>query len=88
VEHYGAIAILEESHEGKGLNLAYVSKESQARGRLFIANKGPHTRSLAHFHGLGQQANPHVRNKANALYYIPIWRTWFACRDCASSLER
>jgi len=82
VEHYGADRqFLEDiGMEGKGLECSqYVSKESLAQqGGYFIANKGPqHDEAWLIFMDMVNKQIPTFEDKANALYYFPIWRTWF-----------
>ncbi|MCD4828599.1 MAG: aldehyde:ferredoxin oxidoreductase [Candidatus Cloacimonetes bacterium] len=82
VEHYGADPqFLEDiGMEGKGLECSqYVSKESLAQqGGYFIANKGPqHDEAWLIFMDMVNKQIPTFEDKANALYYFPLWRTWF-----------
>jgi aldehyde:ferredoxin oxidoreductase len=82
VENYGADRnFLEDiGMEGKGLECSqYVSKESLAQqGGYFIANKGPqHDEAWLIFMDMVNNHIPTFEDKAQALYYFPIWRTWF-----------
>ena len=66
--------------ENKGLEYSqYVSKESLAQqGGYAMANKGPqHDEAWLIFMDMVNNQIPTFENKAEALYYFPIFRTWF-----------
>ncbi len=66
--------------ENKGLEYSqYVSKESLAQqGGYAMTNKGPqHDEAWLIFMDMVNNQIPTFENKAEALYYFPIFRTWF-----------
>lgn len=66
--------------EVKGLEYSqYVSKESLAQqGGYAIANKGPqHDEAWLIFMDMVKKQIPTFEDKAEALYYFPLFRTWF-----------
>jgi len=66
--------------EIKGLEYSeYVSKESLAQqGGYALALKGPqHDEAWLIFMDMVNNQLPSFADKANALYYFPLWRTWF-----------
>ncbi len=66
--------------ENKGLEYSqYVSKESLAQqGGFAMTNKGPqHDEAWLIFMDMVNNQIPTFKNKAEALYYFPIFRTWF-----------
>ena len=66
--------------ENKGLEYSqYVSKESLAQqGGYAMANKGPqHDEAWLIFMDMVNNQIPTFENKAEALYYFPMFRTWF-----------
>lgn len=66
--------------EVKGLEYSqYVSKESLAQqGGYALANKGPqHDEAWLIFMDMVNNQIPTFEDKAEALYYFPIFRTWF-----------
>lgn len=66
--------------ETKGLEYSqYVSKESLAQqGGYAIANKGPqHDEAWLIFMDMVKNQIPTFEDKAEALYYFPLFRTWF-----------
>ena len=66
--------------EVKGLEYSeYVSKESLAQqGGYALAIKGPqHDEAWLIFMDMVNNQIPTFENKAEALYYFPLWRTWF-----------
>lgn len=67
--------------ECKGMEFSeYVTKESLAQqGGYGIANKGPqHDESWLIFMDQVNQQIPTFEDKAEALYYFPLFRTWFS----------
>ncbi len=88
VEEYGADpAFLEDiGMENKGLEYSeYVSKESLAQqGGYALTNKGPqHDEAWLIFTDQVNNQIPTFEDKANALHYFPMWRTWFGlCGFC------
>ena len=66
--------------EAKGLEYSeYVTKESLAmQGGYGLANKGPqHDEAWLIFMDLVKNQIPTFKDKAEALHYFPMWRTWF-----------
>jgi len=66
--------------EVKGLEYSeYVSKESLAQqGGYAMTNKGPqHDEAWLIFMDMVNNQLPTFEDKAEALYYFPLWRTWF-----------
>jgi len=66
--------------ECKGLEFSeYVCKESLAQqGGYGLASKGPqHDEAWLIFMDMVNNQIPTFRDKAEALHYFPIWRTWF-----------
>jgi len=66
--------------EVKGLEYSeYVSKESLAQqGGYTMAVKGPqHDEAWLIFMDMVNNQIPTFKDKAEALYYFPLWRTWF-----------
>ena len=66
--------------EIKGLEYSqYLSKESLAQqGGYALANKGPqHDEAWLIFMDMVNKQLPTFEDKAEALYYFPLWRTWF-----------
>ncbi len=66
--------------EVKGLEYSeYVSKESLAQqGGYAMTNKGPqHDEAWLIFMDMVNNQLPTFQAKAEALYYFPLWRTWF-----------
>ncbi len=82
VEKYGAdAAFLEDiGAEQKGLEYSqYMSKESLAQqGGYGLTNKGPqHDEAWLIFMDMINNQIPTFENKAEALHYFPMFRTWF-----------
>ena len=66
--------------EVKGLEYSeYISKESLAQqGGFALTNKGPqHDEAWLIFMDMVNKQIPTFENKAEALYYFPLFRTWF-----------
>jgi aldehyde:ferredoxin oxidoreductase len=66
--------------ENKGLEYSqYVPKESLAQqGGYALTNKGPqHDEAWLIFMDMVKKQIPTFEDKAEALYYFPLWRTWF-----------
>jgi len=66
--------------EGKGLEQSeYMSKESLAQqGGYYLTNKGPqHDEAWLIFMDMVNNQIPTFEDKAEALYYFPMFRTWF-----------
>jgi len=66
--------------ETKGLEFSeYVTKESLAQQAGYaLAVKGPqHDESWLIFMDMVNNQIPSFKDKAEALYYFPLWRTWF-----------
>lgn len=66
--------------EAKGLEFSeYVTKESLAQqGGYGLANKGPqHDEAWLIFMDMVHKYLPTMEDKAEALRYFPMWRTWF-----------
>ncbi len=81
-EQYGAdINFLNDiGMENKGLEYSqYVSKESLAQqGGYAMTNKGPqHDEAWLIFMGMVNNQIPTFEDKAEALHYFPMFRTWF-----------
>ncbi len=87
-EEYGADPdILEDiGMEGKGLEQSeYVTRESLAQqGGYYMTLKGPqHDEAWLIFMDMVQNRIPTFEDKAEALHYFPMWRTWFGlCGLC------
>jgi aldehyde:ferredoxin oxidoreductase len=82
VTEYGADpAFLQDiGMEAKGLEYSeYVSKESLAQQAGYtLAIKGPqHDEAWLIFMDMVNNQIPTFQDKAEALYYFPLWRTWF-----------
>jgi aldehyde:ferredoxin oxidoreductase len=82
-EHYQAdLALLNDiGMECKGMEFSeYVTKESLAQqGGYGIANKGPqHDESWLIFMDQVNHQIPTFEDKAEALHYFPLFRTWFS----------
>jgi aldehyde:ferredoxin oxidoreductase len=80
--HFGADrAFLEDiGMEAKGMEYSeYVTKESLAQqGGYGLANKGPqHDEAWLIFMDMVNNQIPTFQDKAEALHYFPMWRTWF-----------
>ncbi len=81
-DEYGADpAFLQDiGMEAKGLEYSeYVTKESLAQqGGYGLANKGPqHDEAWLIFMDAVNNQIPTFEDKAEALHYFPMWRTWF-----------
>jgi aldehyde:ferredoxin oxidoreductase len=66
--------------DGKGLEQSeYMSKESLAQqGGYYLTNKGPqHDEAWLIFMDMVNNQIPTFEDKAEALYYFPMFRTWF-----------
>ncbi|MFZ2782686.1 MAG: aldehyde ferredoxin oxidoreductase C-terminal domain-containing protein [Rectinemataceae bacterium] len=66
--------------EGKGLEQSqYISKESLAQqGGYYLTNKGPqHDEAWLIFMDMVNNRIPSFEQKAEALHYFPMFRTWF-----------
>ncbi len=78
---WGDPELIEQSGmEVKGLEYSeYVSKESLAQqGGFALASKGPqHDEAWLIFMDMVNNQIPTFKDKAEALHYFPIWRTWF-----------
>ena len=72
--------------EAKGLEYSeYVTKESLAQqGGYAMASKGPqHDEAWLIFMDMVNNQIPSFEDKAEALHYFPLWRTWFGlCGLC------
>ncbi len=82
VREYGADAqfLQDIGMEAKGLEYSqYVSKESLAQQAGYtMAVKGPqHDEAWLIFMDMVNNQIPSFEDKAEALYYFPLWRTWF-----------
>jgi aldehyde:ferredoxin oxidoreductase len=82
-EQYGADAafLRDIGMEAKGLEYSeYVSKESLAQqGGYGLANKGPqHDEAWLIFMDMVLNQLPTFADKAEALHYFPLFRTWFS----------
>ena len=83
VKHYNADSdfLNDIAMECKGMEFSeYVTKESLAQqGGYGIANKGPqHDESWLIFMDQVNKQIPTFEDKAEALYYFPLFRTWFS----------
>ncbi|MFC2030005.1 aldehyde ferredoxin oxidoreductase family protein [Chloroflexota bacterium] len=83
VEHHGADPsfVQDIGMECKGLEYSeYVTKESLAQqGGYGLANKGPqHDEAWLIFMDAVNNQIPTFEDKAEALHYFPMWRTWFS----------
>jgi aldehyde:ferredoxin oxidoreductase len=81
-EQHGADAgfLQDIGMEAKGLEYSeYVTKESLAQqGGYGLANKGPqHDEAWLIFMDAVNNQIPTFEDKAEALHYFPMWRTWF-----------
>ena len=81
-EQYGADPgfLQDIGMEAKGLEYSeYVTKESLAQqGGYGLANKGPqHDEAWLIFMDAVNNQIPTFQDKAEALHYFPMWRTWF-----------
>jgi aldehyde:ferredoxin oxidoreductase len=78
---WGDKNIIEDSGmESKGLEFSeYVTKESLAmQGGYGLTLKGPqHDEAWLIFMDMVNNAIPTFKDKAEALHYFPMWRTWF-----------
>jgi aldehyde:ferredoxin oxidoreductase len=75
--------------EAKGLEFSeYVTKESLAQqGGYGLANKGAqHDEAWLIFLDAINKAIPSVEDKAEALYYFPLWRTWFSLNGLCKTI--
>jgi len=82
VKEYGADEkfLCDISTESKGLEISeYMTKESLAQQAGYgLANKGPqHDEAWLIFMDMVNNQLPTFEDKAEALYYFPLWRTWF-----------
>ena len=88
VDNYGADPqfIQDIGMEHKGLEFSeYVTKESLAQqGGYGLTNKGPqHDEAWLIFDDVIRNSIPTFKDKARALQYFPLWRTWFGlCGLC------
>ncbi len=80
--------------ENKGLEYSmYISKESLAQqGGYAMTNKGPqHDEAWLIFMDMVNNMIPTFENKAEALHYFPMFRTWFGlagfCKLCWNDVE-
>ncbi len=83
VDQYGADKdfLNDIGMEAKGLEFSeYISKESLAQqGGYGTANKGPqHDENWLIFMDMIRNQMPTFEDKAEALYYFPLFRTWFS----------
>ncbi|MBU0935429.1 MAG: aldehyde:ferredoxin oxidoreductase [Spirochaetes bacterium] len=81
-KEYGADAqfMKDIALHGKGLEQSeYISKESLAQqGGYYLTNKGPqHDEAWLIFMDMVNNRIPSFENKAEALHYFPMFRTWF-----------
>jgi aldehyde:ferredoxin oxidoreductase len=79
---YGADAqfLKDIAMHGKGLEQSeYIAKESLAQqGGYYLTNKGPqHDEAWLIFMDMVNNRIPSFENKAEALHYFPMFRTWF-----------
>ena len=87
-EEYGADPqfLQDIGMEAKGLEYSeYVTKESLAQqGGYGLTNKGPqHDEAWLIFMDMVNNQIPTFEDKAEALHYFPMWRTWFGlCGLC------
>ncbi len=82
VQHFGADPRLMKdiALHGKGLEQSqYISKESLAQqGGYYLTNKGPqHDEAWLIFMDMVNNRIPSFEQKAEALHYFPMFRTWF-----------
>ncbi len=82
-KQYGAdVKIMQDiGMEVKGLEISdYISKESLAQqGGYSMASKGPqHDEAWLIFMEMVHKQLPTFEDKAEALHYFPVWRTWFS----------
>ncbi|RLC90398.1 MAG: aldehyde:ferredoxin oxidoreductase [Chloroflexi bacterium] len=88
VEHFGADPqfVQDIGMEAKGLEYSeYMTKESLAQqGGYGLTNKGPqHDEAWLIFMDMVNNQLPTFEDKAEALHYFPMWRTWFGlCGFC------
>ncbi len=88
VEHFGADPrfVQDIGMEAKGLEYSeYLTKESLAQqGGYGLSNKGPqHDEAWLIFMDMVNHEIPTFEDKAEALHYFPMWRTWFGlCGFC------
>jgi len=88
VEHFGADPqfLQDIGMEAKGLEYSeYMTKESLAQqGGYGLTNKGPqHDEAWLIFMDQVNNQLPTFEDKAEALHYFPMWRTWFGlCGFC------
>jgi len=83
VEHFGAdpVFLQDIGMEVKGLEISeYMTKESLAQqGGYAMASKGAqHDEAWLIFMELVHKQLPTFEDKAEALHYFPMWRTWFS----------
>jgi aldehyde:ferredoxin oxidoreductase len=83
VEKFGANPNLlaDIGMEVKGMEISeYMPKESLAQqGGYALASKGPqHDEAWLIFMDMVHKQLPTFEDKAEALYYFPVWRTWFS----------
>ncbi|MBN1262070.1 MAG: aldehyde:ferredoxin oxidoreductase [Anaerolineae bacterium] len=88
IEHFGADPqfVNDIGMEAKGLEYSeYLTKESLAQqGGYGLTNKGPqHDEAWLIFMDQVNNELPTFEDKAEALHYFPMWRTWFGlCGFC------
>ncbi|MCD4739459.1 MAG: aldehyde:ferredoxin oxidoreductase [Anaerolineae bacterium] len=88
VEHFDADPqfVQDIGMEAKGLEYSeYLTKESLAQqGGYGLSNKGPqHDEAWLIFMDMVNHEIPTFEDKAEALHYFPMWRTWFGlCGFC------
>ncbi len=88
IEHFGADAgfVRDIGMQAKGLEYSeYLTKESLAQqGGYGLTNKGPqHDEAWLIFMDMVNNELPTFEDKAEALHYFPMWRTWFGlCGFC------
>ncbi len=88
IEHFGADPhfVWDIGMEAKGLEYSeYLTKESLAQqGGYGLTNKGPqHDEAWLIFMDMVNNELPTFEDKAEALHYFPMWRTWFGlCGFC------
>jgi len=76
--------------ENKGLEYSqYISKESLAQqGGYAMTNKGPqHDEAWLIFMDMVNNQIPTFEKKAEALYYFPMFRTWFGLQGLSGTLQ-
>ena len=83
VEHFGADPqfVQDIGMENKGMEYSeYVTKESLAQqGGYGMTNKGAqHDEAWLIFMDMVRNQLPTFEDKAEALHYFPLWRTWFS----------